>query len=183
MSESRKCLPYDHGMAIDRWLRIELRHLLALAAVAEEGSFSAAGERLGYVQSAISHQIAALEAIVGTRLVERSRGQKPVALTPNGLVLYEHARSIVARIRTADAQLADTQQPHALDIGSFQAVSSKIVVPVLQRLDPQLHVRLVEQTTEHGLLDRLAEGRLDAAFTEGPLPSGPFESVALFEDP
>ena len=176
-------MSYHHGMAIDRWLRIELRHLLALAAVAEEGSFSAAGDRLGYVQSAVSHQIAALEAIVGARLVERSRGQKPVALTPDGQLLYEHARAIVARVRAADAELSDTRDGSTLDIGSFQAISSRIVVPVLRRLDPRLRIRLVEQTTEHGLLDRLAEGELDAVFTEGPLPSGPFESVFLFEDP
>ena len=44
---------------------IDLRHLLALIAVEHEGSFGRAGERLGFSQSAISKQIAALERVVG----------------------------------------------------------------------------------------------------------------------
>src|ERR1700759_647186 len=85
---------YDRATMLERWLRVELRHLFALEAGAEEGSFSAAGDRLGYVQSAVSHQIASLESIVGKRLFERTRGTKPVALTAEGRILYDHAKTI-----------------------------------------------------------------------------------------
>jgi DNA-binding transcriptional LysR family regulator len=168
---------------LERWLRIELRHLFALEAVAEEGSFSAAGDRLGYVQSAVSHQIAALESIVGKRLVERSRGTKPVALTPDGQALYTHAKTILARVRAAEADLADDGDAHTLRVASFQMISSRIVSRVLQLLEGEVRVELVERTTEVGLLDCLAEGDLDAVFTEGPLGAGPFESETLFVDP
>ena len=61
-------------MEADRWLGLDLRHLIALKAIADEGSFGKAAEKLGYTQSAISQQIAALERIVGLRLIERDRG-------------------------------------------------------------------------------------------------------------
>jgi DNA-binding transcriptional LysR family regulator len=172
---------YDRVM-LERWLRIELRHLFALEAVVEEGSFSGAGDRLGYVQSAVSHQIAALETIVGKRLFERSRGTRPVALTPEGQALYTHAKTILARVRAAEADLASEAATLPLQVGSFPAVSSLILARVLQRLDGAIRVSLHEHTTEVGLIDRLVDGKLDAVFTEGPLPPGPFESVALFTD-
>jgi len=52
-------------MESDSWLGIELRHFAALQAIASEGSFGRAAQRLGYTQSAISQQIATLERIVG----------------------------------------------------------------------------------------------------------------------
>src|SRR5256885_14315151 len=74
-------------MEPDRWLGIELRHLTALEAVAREGSFGRAAKSLGYTQSAVSQQIAALERIVGARLVERPGGPRPVSPTEAGEAL------------------------------------------------------------------------------------------------
>jgi DNA-binding transcriptional LysR family regulator len=53
------------------WHGIEVRHLAALQALAEEASFHGAARRLGYSQPAVSQQLAALERIVGTQLVNR----------------------------------------------------------------------------------------------------------------
>jgi hypothetical protein len=44
---------------------VELRHLATMAAIADAGTFGRAGSRLGYPQSSISQQIAALEKSVG----------------------------------------------------------------------------------------------------------------------
>ena len=71
-------------MQADNWNALELRHLTALRAVAEEGTFGRAGQRLGYTQSAISQQIATLEKIVGQRLIDRPGGPRHVSLTEAG---------------------------------------------------------------------------------------------------
>src|SRR5215218_6670220 len=93
-------------MEPDRLLGVELRHLVALQAVAREGSFGRAARSLGYTQSAVSQQIAALERIVGERLLERPGGPRRVSLTEAGELLLRHAEAIVARLSAAQADLA-----------------------------------------------------------------------------
>src|SRR5947207_15387089 len=98
-------LQWKSIMEPDRWMGVELRHFLALEAVAREGSFGKAAQSLGYTQSAVSQQIAALERIVGQRLVERPGGPKPVTLTEAGRLLLTHADAIAARVAAAQADL------------------------------------------------------------------------------
>ena len=74
---------------------VEFRHLRALRAVAEEGSFVGAADILGFSQAAISQQIAGLEKAVGVALFDRPGGPRPVTLTPAGRVLLRHADAVV----------------------------------------------------------------------------------------
>src|SRR5688572_23828467 len=87
------------------WAGLELRHLLALVAVVETGTFSKAAEELGYTQSAVSQQVGTLERIVGTPLFERPGGPRPVRLTVAGGMLLTHARAVLARVSSAAADL------------------------------------------------------------------------------
>lgn len=73
----------------------ELRHLATLIAVDEEGSFGRAAAHLGYTQSSVSQQIAALERAVGGAVFDRTGGPKPVQLTPLGQVVLAHGRSLL----------------------------------------------------------------------------------------
>ena len=116
-------------MKVDHSLGIEIRHLAALEAVAEEGSFRRAAARLGYVQSAISEQIASLERIVGRRLVERSPGAGGVRLTEAGEVLLGHGRAIIARVKAAEADLSALTDGSAgtLKLGIYQSVGIRIL--------------------------------------------------------
>jgi molybdenum-dependent DNA-binding transcriptional regulator ModE len=88
-----------------RWLGLQVRSLLALVAVAEEGSFVAAARRLGYSRSTISHQITQLESAVGTSLVVRGSGLRSVVVTPEGGVVVAHGRAVLRLLEHADAQL------------------------------------------------------------------------------
>lgn len=84
-----------------------LDQLRVLVAIAETGSFSAAGRRLHRVQSAVSHAVAAMEAQIGAALFERT-ARRPT-LTPTGEAVLTHARAVCAR---ADAlrDLVETLQ-------------------------------------------------------------------------
>lgn len=75
---------------------LKLDQLRTFVAVADAGSFRAAGQRLARVQSAISHAIANLEAELGVALFDRS-GHRPL-LTAEGRALLEDARAILLRV-------------------------------------------------------------------------------------
>src|SRR6266511_2372690 len=140
-------------MEPDRWLGVELRHFLALEAVAREGSFGKAAVALGYTQSAVSQQIAALERIVGQRLVERPGGPKPVSLTEAGRLLLTHADAIAARVAAAQADLTALGEGHAgtLRVGVFQSVGQRILPELMRRYLrswPQVKVTLTESADD-----------------------------------
>jgi DNA-binding transcriptional LysR family regulator len=175
-------------MKVDHSSGIEIRHLAALDAVAAEGSFRRAAARLGYVQSAISEQIASLERLVGRRLVERSPGAGAVELTEAGQVLLGHGRAILARIKAADADLSALTEGSAgsLRLGIYQSVGIRILPRLLQRYAvdwPDVRVLPQESPTDAGLFDLVESGELELSFADLPLRDGPFEWVELMRDP
>ncbi|MFE9254341.1 LysR family transcriptional regulator [Streptomyces sp. NPDC006879] len=105
-------------------------HLLrTFVTVARCASFSAAARELGYTQSAVSQQIAALESDLRTPLL----GRRPVAPTPAGERLLEHARPLLLRLDAARAdllrltasppeRLTVTASPLALGAGAVAAL-------------------------------------------------------------
>ena len=175
-------------VAVDHAPGIEIRHLTALEAVAAEGSFRRAAARLGYVQSAISEQIAALERIVGQRLLERSRGSGPVELTEAGEVLLAHAKAIVARLKAAEADLSALTDGSAgsLRLGIYQSVGARIVPRLLPRFArdwPNVRVLPREAPTDAGLFELVERGELELSFADMPLHTGPFDHAELLTDP
>jgi DNA-binding transcriptional LysR family regulator len=175
-------------MEPDRWVGVELRHLIALEAVAREASFGKAAVSLGYTQSAVSQQIATLERIVGEKLVERPGGPRKVSLTEAGEMLLRHAQAIVSRLSAAEADLDALShgQAGALRVGVYQSVGEHILPTLMQRFVeswPRVDVRLEESANDVQLLAQIERGELDLTFADLPLPDGPFEHVELLSDP
>jgi DNA-binding transcriptional LysR family regulator len=144
--------------------------------------------RLNYTQSGISQQVAALERIVGERLIERPGGSRPVGLTPAGEIVLRHAEAIFHEITAAQADVAALTggAAGALRVGAFQSVSAALIPELIRRLPdehPDLTIDLVQTTADAELFALLEEGRLDVTFAVLPLPQGPFEAVELFADP
>src|SRR5918911_5155387 len=136
-------------MSANGFLDIELRHLAALQAIAEEGSFGRAATRLGYTQSAVSQQIATLERAVGERLLERPGGPRPVSLTEAGRILLRHAQAIVARLDAARADLEALAAGEAgtLRVGAYQSIGQRILPAIIRRFSaewPNVDLRVTE---------------------------------------
>jgi len=174
-------------MEPDRWLGVEIRHFAALQAVASEGSFGRAAQRLGYTQSAISQQIATLERLVGERLVERPGGPRPVSLTEAGHLLLRHAASIVARLEAAQADLNALRAGEAgtLRVGTFQSVGARVLPEVMRRFTEQwpLVEVMLEEHDDEEIADALERGEIDTGFVLLPVGDAPLETVELLRDP
>lgn len=172
----------------DKWLGVEIRHLAALEAVANAGSFGRAAERLGYTQSAVSQQIQTLERVVGERLVERPGGRRGVFLTEAGTLLLRHAEAIVARLDAARADMTALRagETGTLRLGTYQSFGARVLPEVMREFRtawPGIDLVLSEPTTDPELYGAVESGTLDLAFCSPPLPEGPFEALALASDP
>ena len=174
-------------MKPDSWHGVEIRHFAALQAVASQGSFGRAAEKLGYTQSAVSQQVATLERIVGERLVERPGGPRPVSLTEAGHLLLRHADSIVARLHAAQADLQALKAGElgTLRVGTFQSVGARVLPEVMRRFTqqwPQIDVMLEERDDEE-IVEVLERGDVDVGFVLLPVGDAPLETHELLRDP
>jgi DNA-binding transcriptional LysR family regulator len=167
---------------------IELRHLIALQAIAQEGSFGKAAILLGYTQSAVSQQLASLERAVGEKLVERPGGPKAVSLTEAGLLMNRHAEAIVGRLKAAQADLAAYAEGAAgpLRVGTYQSVSSRLLPALVRRYKdawPKVDVQLSESTIDDELEARVERGEVDLSFVMLPVMNEALEAEELLVDP
>jgi DNA-binding transcriptional LysR family regulator len=164
---------------------IELRHLRAFVAVAEELNFTRAAKRLFIAQQALSAQIRQLEDRIGTRLFERDT--RRVALTDAGAALYQQASALLqdAETAVAAARAAGTEQTRSLTVGFVVSVehgSFSHVLTEYTRRHPetQVMIRFGDATDPTG---GLRSGDVDVAFVYGPFDRAGLEIRHLFTEP
>ena len=136
---------------------LELRHLRYLVAVAEEGTFTRAAERLFIAQPSLSQQIARLEQIVGTPLLVRARdGVRPTAA---GTVLLDAARDVLAAM---DHGVGHTRQAAGLGRPRLRVV---LPADLPDSLAVQTAARLRSSADSAGVAVTWMETPLDAEFS------------------
>ena len=174
------------GMS-DKIYQPTIAGLRAFVAVAERQHFSSAATTLGVSQSTLSQALAALEAGLGTQLIERST--RRVFLTREGTQLLPHAQAVVEAVDAFASAAAGASDPlqAGVRLGMIPTVAPYVLPTVLAGLAeqlPSLNLRVIEDQTER-LLRLLREGALDAALIALPasgLPAVGMTAVPVYDE-
>lgn len=159
----------------------ELRYIVA---VAQEGNFRRAAERVFVSQPALSLAIQKLEEELGVQIFERSR--TAVSMTPTGeLIVAQAQRALeeVAQIREIASQGKD-QLVGTLRLGVIYTVGPYLLpalIPILKRKAPQMPLEMEENLTAN-LEVQLINGRLDAIIIALPFGGPGIATLPLYDE-
>ncbi len=158
---------------------LELRHLRSLVAIDETGSLARAAERLHLTQSALSHQIKALEHYYETALFLRST--RPLKLTPAGHKLLDLARRVLPGVEQTETELKRVAQGEAgrLHISIECHACFEWLLPVLDRYReswPEVEVD-IRMGVSFDAIPALQNGIVDLVISSDPVS----QSDLLFE--
>ena len=143
---------------------LDTRHLRALVAVVDEGTFTDAAIALRTSQASVSRSVQRLETLLGHRLLARS--SRSVTPTPAGERMLVHARRVLAAVDQLEP--AATGAAEQLRVGYAWAAFGRHTAPVLRRWEEEQATELVlvqTNTRSAGLL----EGRCDASIVRRPV--------------
>ena len=143
---------------------VSLAGLRVVREVAERGTFTAAAASLGYTQSAVSRQVAAVERAAGGPVFERRReGVRP---TPAGRVILRHAAAVLEEIDAADRALRGLpDETGTVRLGAFPSAGAVLLpraLTLLRRTNPGITVVTRDGGTPP-LVRALRAGSLDLA--------------------
>lgn len=163
---------------------MNIKDLKYLVALADHGHYGKAADACFVSQPALSMQIIKLEKSLGVKLLERTN--KSVLLTDYGVTIVERARHILDQIDEVReiAKLAKDPFSGELKIGVFPTLAPylfPLIIPQLSKIYPKLSFYLIEEQTSL-LIEKLKQGKLDAAFLAAPVIEKSFKSSLLFEE-
>ncbi|OBG43690.1 LysR family transcriptional regulator [Mycobacterium alsense] len=158
--------------------------LRAFVAVAEKQHFSSAATTLGVSQSTLSQALAALEAGLGTQLIERST--RRVFLTTEGTQLLPRALAVVEAVDAFTAAAAGASDPlqGTVRLGLIPTVAPYVLPTLLAGLAerlPALMLRVIEDQTDR-LLRLLRDGALDAALIALPADAPGMTAIPIYDE-
>jgi len=132
--------------------------------------------------------VAALEALVGHGVSERSRRRRTGELPEAGRFVRGHGEAIEARLAAAEADFRACAAGNAgtLRVGIYQGVANKVLPEVMRRFKkrwPDVSISVTETERDDEAVAGVERGEVDLAFGIEPLPEGPFEVRVLMRDP
>ena len=164
---------------------MELWQLRTFCEIADTLNFTKASERLNLTQSAVSHQIKALEDELGVKLF--LRGKRGVKLTDAGRSAVESARTILNEAESMRQQVAGREQALAGSVRVAAATQALVhlFAPLFEDfMDSHDSVELVFRTTANTqqTIDDILEGVADVGFASMAVYSPTLEVTELFSD-
>ncbi|QBJ96318.1 LysR family transcriptional regulator [Rhodococcus sp. ABRD24] len=158
-------------------MNVELRHMRALVAVIDAGTFTAAAERLNITQPALTRTIQQLEATLGTRLLERtSRSMTP---TEDGRAFAERIRHVLGDL---DAAVASAQANRTVRLGFSWLLPDPWAHDTIAACEERSGARVLLQRCDDPQT-ALRDGVIDAAVMRGEVPGGVLAVHHLFSEP
>jgi DNA-binding transcriptional LysR family regulator len=161
---------------------MELSDLRIFQAVVRAGGITRAANQLHRVQSNITTRVKQLEEKLGVALFMREG--KKLKLTPAGTVLFDYADRLIALAQEAREALLDQTPRGLLRLGAMESTAAvRLPAPLsdYHRRYPEVTLEL-QSGNPRQLSARVLAGELEAALITEPVPEGPFESLALYEE-
>lgn len=164
---------------------MDLKQLAVLRAIADTGSFNAAGARLGLTQPAVSHQLRRLEDELGETLVLRQRPR--AALSPAGTAVLASAQRVFGEIDSLKEMFAPREGGAAS--GVIRVIASTMGISYLYgellarfiKEHQRVEVALTTVETPFDGIRRVAAREADAAFVAFPTPEPNMTELVLGE--
>jgi LysR family transcriptional regulator for metE and metH len=163
---------------------LEVRHLQLVAAVADTGSLTRAGDRLHLTQSALSHQLRGIESRLDAALFRRVG--KRLVLTPAGERLQVSAKDILERLAQTEEDIRRMGKEHAgvLRLTTECYTCYHWLPPLLMRYRrrfPRVEVRIDVEATGRPI-EMLLAGKIDLAIVSSPVTDRRLASRKVFDD-
>ena len=166
-------------------VRMNLRDLRYLVAVAEHRHFGRAAEACFVSQPTLSTQLKKLEETLGVTLIERTNRQ--VMLTPAGEVIVRQAQVVLREVNTLTALAEQFNDPMGgeLRLGIIPTLAPYLLPKIIRPLSeafPKLHLQLTEAQTAT-ILRMLKQGELDVILLALPLGEENVVEAEIFREP
>ena len=161
---------------------MDLTQLELFKAVAEEGSITAAAQRLHRVPSNLTTRVKQLEQELGVDLFIREKLR--LRLSAAGHTFLDYARRILELVEEARQATSGSEPQGIFTLGSLESTAA-VRIPALLAGYHQRYpkVELALSTGPSGdMIDGVVSGRLSAAFVDGPLRHPELEGIELFEE-
>lgn len=159
---------------------MELAQLEIFLAVVEEGSVTGAARRLHRVPSNVTTRLKQLEAELGKDLFVREKLR--LRLSPTGTAFLEYARRILSLVSEACTTVVGDQPHGVFAIGSLESTAAvrlpKVLATFYQRY-PRVQLDLSTGSSSV-MIEGVVEGRLAAAFVDGPIRHHALEGQPAF---